>query len=217
LAIFALENELYFPPVDLAEPDGLLAIGGDLSSQRLLLAYRNGIFPWYEGEYILWWCPDPRFVLFPSELKISKSMKALLKKNYFDFTINKAFGEVIHNCKEIKRPGQKGTWITGEVEEAYLKMHKLGYAISAEAWINGELVGGVYGIKLGKVFYGESMFSKISNASKYGFIKLVENLKQEQVQLIDCQFYTEHLESLGARMITRKDFSKKLAEMVDNK
>jgi leucyl/phenylalanyl-tRNA--protein transferase len=217
LAIFALENELYFPPVDLAESDGLLAIGGDLSPQRLLLAYRNGIFPWYEGEYILWWCPDPRFVLFPSELKISKSMKALLKKNYFDFTINKAFEEVIHNCKEIKRPGQKGTWITGEVEEAYLKMHKLGHAISAEAWKNGELVGGVYGIKLGKVFFGESMFSKISNASKYGFIKLVENLKQEQVQLIDCQVYTEHLESLGARMITRKDFSKKLSELIINK
>jgi len=217
LAIFALENELYFPPVDLAESDGLLAIGGDLSSQRLLLAYRNGIFPWYEGEYILWWCPDPRFVLFPSELKISKSMKALLKRNYFDFTINKAFREVIHNCKEIKRPGQKGTWITGEVEKAYLKMHKLGYAISAEAWKNGELVGGVYGIKLGKVFFGESMFSKISNASKYGFIKLVENLEQEQVQLIDCQVYTEHLESLGARMITRKDFSKKLSELIINK
>jgi leucyl/phenylalanyl-tRNA---protein transferase len=214
LAIFALEEELYFPPADLAEADGLLAIGGDLSPQRLLLAYRKGIFPWYEGEYILWWCPDPRFVLFPSELKTSRSMKALLKKNAFDFTINKAFKAVIQNCKEIKRPGQKGTWITSEVEEAYLKMHELGYAMSAEAWKNGELVGGVYGIRLGKVFFGESMFSKISNASKYGFIKLVENLKQQGIQLIDCQVYTEHLKSLGARMTSRKEFLRNLNEMI---
>jgi leucyl/phenylalanyl-tRNA--protein transferase len=214
LAIFALEEELYFPPVDFAEPDGLLAIGGDLTPERLLLAYRHGVFPWYEGEYILWWCPDPRFVLFPSELKISKSMKALLKKNAFDFTINKAFKEVIHHCKEIKRPGQKGTWITDEVEEAYFKMHQLGYAISAEAWKDGELAGGIYGIKLGKVFFGESMFNKISNASKYAFIKLVENLKLQGVELIDCQVYTEHLESLGARMINRKKFIQKLNEMI---
>jgi leucyl/phenylalanyl-tRNA--protein transferase len=214
LAIFALEEELYFPPADLAEADGLLAIGGDLSPQRLLLAYRKGIFPWYEGEYILWWCPDPRFVLFPSELKTSRSMKALLKKNAFDFTINKAFKAVIQNCKEIKRPGQKGTWITREVEEAYLKMHELGYAMSAEAWKNGELVGGVYGIRLGKVFFGESMFSKISNASKYAFIKLVENLKQQGIQLIDCQVYTEHLKSLGARMTSRKEFLRNLNEMI---
>jgi leucyl/phenylalanyl-tRNA--protein transferase len=214
LAIFALEEELYFPPADLAEADGLLAIGGDLSPQRLLLAYRKGIFPWYEGKYILWWCPDPRFVLFPSELKTSRSMKALLNKNAFDFTINKAFKSVIQNCKEIKRPGQKGTWITSEVEEAYLKMHELGYAMSAEAWKNGELVGGVYGIRLSKVFFGESMFSKISNASKYAFIKLVENLKQQGIQLVDCQVYTEHLESLGARMISRKEFLRNLNEMI---
>jgi leucyl/phenylalanyl-tRNA--protein transferase len=214
LAIFALENELYFPPVELAEADGLLAIGGDLTPQRLLLAYRHGIFPWYEGEYILWWCPDPRFVLFPSELKISKSMKALLKKKAFDFTINKAFRKVIHECKEIKRPGQKGTWITDEVEEAYFEMYKLGYAVSAETWKNGELVGGVYGIKLNKVFFGESMFSKTSNASKYAFIKLNESLIQQDVGLIDCQVYTEHLESLGARMIRRKEFIKTLNELI---
>jgi leucyl/phenylalanyl-tRNA--protein transferase len=217
LAIFALENELYFPPVNLANADGLLAIGGDLSPQRLLLAYRRGIFPWYEGDYILWWSPDPRFVLFPSELKISKSMKALLKKNAFDFTINKAFREVIHSCKEIKRPGQKGTWITDEVEEAYFKMHSLGYAMSAEAWKNAELVGGVYGIKLGRVFFGESMFSKMSNASKYAFTRLVDSLQQQQVAMIDCQVYTEHLESLGARMITRKEFNRKLDEMIEDR
>ncbi len=217
MPVFALENELYFPPPDFAEPDGLLAIGGDLSPQRLLLAYSQGIFPWYEGEYILWWCPDPRFVLFPAELKISKSMKLLLKKNAFDFTINKSFKEVIHHCKETKRPGQHGTWITDEVEAAYTHMHELGYAMSAEVWKDGELAGGVYGIKLGKIFFGESMFSKISNASKYGFIKLVENLKTQGVELIDCQVYTEHLESLGARMISRKEFIRKLNEMIVRK
>jgi leucyl/phenylalanyl-tRNA--protein transferase len=216
VAIFALEHELYFPPVDLAEADGLLAIGGDLSPHRLLLAYRHGIFPWYEGEYILWWCPDPRFVLFPSELKISKSMKTLLQKNAFDFTINHAFTDVIHHCKEIKRPGQKGTWITDEVAEAYFKMHTLGYAISAESWKNGELAGGVYGIKLGKVFFGESMFSKMSNASKYAFINLIDHFTKAGVELIDCQVYTQHLESLGARMISRKEFTRKLIEMIDD-
>jgi leucyl/phenylalanyl-tRNA--protein transferase len=206
LPVFALDKELYFPPVELAEPDGLLAIGGDLASERLLLAYRRGIFPWYEGQFILWWSPDPRFVLFPNELKVSRSMKVLLSKKVFDFTINKSFKEVIHYCKKVKRPGQLGTWITDEVESAYVHMHQLGYAFSAESWKGGELVGGVYGIKLGKVFFGESMFSKTSNASKYAFIKLVEYLQQQGVELIDCQVYTEHLERLGARMIPRQKF-----------
>jgi leucyl/phenylalanyl-tRNA--protein transferase len=170
------------------------------------LAYRNGIFPWYQGEHILWWCPDPRFVLFPDELKVSKSMQSLLKKDRFDFTINKAFKDVIHNCKQTERPGQPGTWITDEVEKAYYKLHKLGYGHSAEAWKDGKLVGGLYGIKLGKVFFGESMFSKKSNASKYAFIKYVQLLKEEGIELIDCQVYTEHLESLGARMIPRQEF-----------
>jgi leucyl/phenylalanyl-tRNA---protein transferase len=214
LPVFALDNELYFPPVELAEPDGLLAIGGDLSSERLLLAYRRGIFPWYEGQFILWWSPDPRFVLFPGELKVSKSMKVLLNKNVFEFTINKSFKQVIHNCKELKRPGQIGTWITDEVESAYVHMHELGYAFSAEAWKDGGLVGGVYGIKLGKVFFGESMFSRISNASKYAFIKFVEYLQQQGVGLIDCQVYTEHLESLGARMIARNKFVEYLAKLI---
>jgi len=214
LPVFALDKELYFPPVELAESDGLLAIGGDLSPERLLSAYRRGIFPWYEGQFILWWSPDPRFVLIPGELKVSKSMKVLLNKNTFDFTINKSFKEVIHYCKEVKRPGQFGTWITDEVEAAYIHMHELGYAFSAEAWKDGELVGGVYGIKLGKVFFGESMFSKISNASKYAFIKFVDYLQQQGVELIDCQVYTGHLESLGARMIARRKFVDYLGKLV---
>ncbi|MEI9913148.1 MAG: leucyl/phenylalanyl-tRNA--protein transferase [Bacteroidota bacterium] len=174
--------------------------------ERLLLAYKSGIFPWYEGEPILWWCPDPRFVIFPGELKISKSIKPLLKRNEFDFTINKAFPQVIRQCKKIKRPGQQGTWITDEVEKAFIKMYELGYAHSAEVWKNGELAGGLYGIQLGKVFFGESMFSKQSNASRFAFIKYVEQLKEEGVELVDCQVYTEYLESLGAVMIGRKDF-----------
>ena len=206
LPVFTLDKELYFPPVSLAEPDGLLAIGGDLSPERLLLAYKRGIFPWYEGEYILWWSPDPRFILTPDELKISKSMNVLLKKDAFEFSINKAFEKVIRHCKNIKRPGQRGTWITDEVEAAYIRMHQLGYAISAETWQEGALVGGAYGLKLGKIFFGESMFSEISNSSKYAFIKLIQNLRQEGVALIDCQVYTEHLQSLGAKMITRTEF-----------
>lgn len=214
VSIFILEKELSFPPVQLAEPDGLLAIGGDLSPERLLLAYRNGIFPWYEGEHILWWCPDPRFVLFPDELKVSKSIRSLLKRNEFEFTSNKAFSLVIHYCKETKRPGQDGTWITDEVEKAYCKLHELGHAHSAEIWKDEELVGGLYGIKLGKVFFGESMFSKVSNASKYAFTKYVLQLKAEGIELIDCQVYTGYLESFGARMIERKEFIKLIKGLV---
>ncbi len=214
MPLFALDKELSFPPVHLAEPDGLLAMGGDLSTERLLLAYRNGIFPWYEGEYILWWCPDPRFVLLPGELKISKSMKPLLNKNKFAFTINKAFAQVIRHCKKITRPGQEGTWITDEIEKSFIKMHELGYAHSAEVWKDGELAGGLYGIKMGKVFFGESMFSKLSNASRFAFIKYVQQLKKEGIQLIDCQVYTEYLDSLGAAMIPRKDFIQLLHELI---
>ena len=214
MPLFALDKELVFPPVHLAEPDGLLAMGGDLSVQRLLLAYRNGIFPWYEGEPVLWWCPDPRFVLLPDELKINKGLKSLLKKNEFDFTVNHSFGEVIHHCKKIKRPGQQGTWITNEVEKAYCKLHELGYAYSAEAWKGNKLVGGLYGIKLGKVFFGESMFSIVSNASRYAFTKYVQQLKEEGIQLIDCQVYTEYLESLGARMIDRNKFIQLLHKFI---
>lgn len=214
MPLFALDNELAFPPPSLAEPDGLLAMGGDLSPQRLLLAYKNGIFPWYEGSHILWWCPDPRFVLFPPELKISKSVKPLLNRNEFEFTINKAFRDVIRQCKKIERSGQDGTWITNEVEKGYIKMHELGYAHSVEVWKDGKLAGGLYGIKLGKVFFGESMFSHVSNASRYAFIRYVQLLREEGVELIDCQVYTEYLESMGAKMITREDFLRLLKSLV---
>lgn len=213
--LFALDKELIFPPVHLAEPDGLLAMGGDLSPERLLLAYKSGIFPWYEGDVILWWCPNPRFVLFPEELMINKTSKSVLKKNNFEFTVNKAFKEVIQNCKNTKRPGQEGTWITEEVEKAYCKMHELGYAHSGEVWQNGKLAGGLYGIKLGKVFFGESMFSKVSNASRYAFIKFIEQLRQEGIKLIDCQVYTQYLESFGARMIERNEYISLLKNLIE--
>src|SRR5258706_10117680 len=213
MALFVLNNEIVFPPVGHAEPDGLLAVGGDLSTERLLLAYRKGIFPWYEGDYILWWCPDPRFVLFPGELKVSRSMKSVLKKNKFEFTTNNAFREVIGYCKKIKRHDQDGTWITDEIEKAYNHLHRLGYAHSAETWYNGRLVGGLYGIRLGKIFFGESMFSTEDNASKYAFIKYIDQLKKEDIQLIECQDYTSHLESLGARMISRKEFINQLQQL----
>ena len=206
MPLFFINKELVFPPVELAEPDGLLAVGGDLSTERLILAYRSGIFPWYEGDHILWWCPDPRFVLFPNELVVSKSMKSVIRKNTFTFTINQAFTEVITNCKRIARKDQNSTWITDEVRNAYIQLHKKGIAHSAEAWQNGKLVGGLYGVRLGNVFFGESMFSHVSNASKFAFISYVQQLLKEDVKLIDCQVYTEHLESLGARMISRKEF-----------
>lgn len=214
MAVFALRNELVFPPVELAEADGLLAMGGDLSVERLLLAYRSGIFPWYEGDVPLWWCPDPRFVLFPGKLKVSKSMLQLHRKNRFRFAMDTDFSSVIRNCKTSFRPGQTGTWITDEVEKAYCRMHAAGFAHSAETWLDGKLVGGLYGIRLGNVFFGESMFSHVSNASKYAFIKFVEHLQLEGVALIDCQVYTPHLESLGAEMIQRTEFIKKLDELL---
>jgi leucyl/phenylalanyl-tRNA--protein transferase len=206
MSLIALNETLQFPPVEMSDEDGLLAVGGDLSRERLLHAYRNGIFPWYENKYILWWCPDPRFVLFPPELKISSSMKQLLKKQPFEFSIDSDFNAVISQCKAIPRRGQEGTWITEEMRNAYNDLYFAGYAHSAEVRLNGELVGGLYGIRLGKIFYGESMFSRFSNASKYAFIRYVEHLKSQGVELIDCQVYTAHLESLGARMIPRTQF-----------
>lgn len=206
MSLFILNNELVFPPVQLSEPDGLLAVGGDLSVERLLLAYRQGIFPWYEGQHILWWCPDPRFVLFPEELRESKSMKQFLKRGTFEFRTDTAFDAVIGNCKTIARRDQESTWITDEVRAAYLRLHTAGHAHSAEAYLGGELVGGLYGVRLGNVFFGESMFSKASNASKFAFIRYVHQLREEGIALIDCQVYTEHLESFGARMISRDQF-----------
>ncbi|HSU29296.1 MAG TPA: leucyl/phenylalanyl-tRNA--protein transferase [Chitinophagaceae bacterium] len=215
MPLFILDNIYSFPLVDQALPDGLLAMGGDLSPERLLYAYRKGIFPWYEGEHILWWSPDPRFVLFPGELKASKSILRLIAKEEFRFSINQAFREVVHQCKDIKRPGQEGTWITDEVEKAYGKMHELGHAHSAEVWHENELVGGLYGIRIGKVFFGESMFSRVSNASRYAFTKYVSQLQVEGLELIDCQIYTEYLESMGARMIPRKEFVSMLDSLLN--
>jgi len=211
--MFLLSNELYFPPVNEADEEGILAIGGDLSTQRLILAYRNGIFPWYtDDEPIIWWCPNPRFVLFPDEIKISKSMRAVVKKQTYSFTINNCFNNVIKNCKTINREGQSGTWISEEVIDAYTNLHNLGYALSAETWKNNKLVGGLYGVKMGNIFFGESMFSLSPNASKFAFIQLVQHLKNEGLKLIDCQVYTNHLESLGAKMIDRNDFMRLLEQ-----
>ena len=209
--MFLLSKDLVFPPVHLADKDGLLAIGGDLSLERLLLAYKSGIFPWYNpGEPIIWYSPNLRMVLFPKDLKISKSMKQIIRKNEFKITFNQNFKAVISNCKTIKRDGQGGTWITDEMQDAYLKLHEKGIAKSVEVWLENELVGGLYGIDLGTVFCGESMFSKISNTSKLAFIYLVQKLKKENYKLIDCQVYNPHLESLGAHEISREEFLKYL-------
>jgi len=205
--MFILTKELVFPPVTMADENGLLAMGGDLSIERLLLAYKNGIFPWYgENEPICWWCPDPRFVLFPNELKVSKSMQKIIRERQFRFTINNAFEQVIHHCSKVPRKEQAGTWINKDIINAYTQLHQQGFAHSAEAWIGKELVGGLYGIRLGNIFFGESMFSTKSNASKFAFINFVKQLQTEHVELIDCQVYTEHLESLGAQMIERDKF-----------
>lgn len=204
-----LTQKIEFPDVSEASTEGLLAIGGDLSTERLLHAYKNGIFPWFDDrEPILWWSPDPRFVLFPEDLKVSKSMKQILTKQSFKVTYNTAFKDVIENCADMNRPGQKGTWITDEMIIAYLKLNKLGFAKSVEVWQNKVLVGGIYGIAINNsLFCGESMFAKVSNASKVGFITFVQNSNYE---LIDCQMHTKHLESLGAKNISRKDFLKYL-------
>lgn len=215
MPVFLLEDELLFPPVELSMEDGLLALGGDLSPDRLLLAYRSGIFPWYDEGPILWWSPDPRFVLFPDELRIHKSMRPFLNQRKFSFTINTAFRKVMESCQKTYRKDQTGTWIQPEIIEAYTRLHELGYAISAEAWNGNELAGGLYGLRMGSFFFGESMFSLQPNASKYAFIKLVQQLQKEGIKLIDCQVYTTHLESLGARMISRKDFITFLQELSD--
>ncbi len=206
-----LSDNLWFPPVETASPEGIIAFGGDLSVERLLLAYKSGIFPWYnQGEPVIWYSPEQRMVLFPSELKISKSTKKLLRKEVFKVTFNQNFENVIKQCKIISRKGQAGTWITDEMEQAYLQLHKLGHATSVEVWLDDELVGGLYGVDLGTVFCGESMFSKVSNASKIAFIYLVEKLRKEHYKIVDCQVYNDHLASLGAKEIPRAEFLKYL-------
>lgn len=205
--VFQLTDELIFPDPSYANTNGLLAIGGDLRVERLLLAYENGIFPWYsEGEPILWYATNPRFVLFPDQVKVSKSMRKLLSKNLFSVTENKAFIDVMKNCAEAKRPDQFGTWITDEMIEAYTKLFELGFARSIEVWNSeNELVGGLYGVELNGCFFGESMFHRVSNASKVAFIHLCQN---NNYKVIDCQTHTQHLESLGAEMIDLEEFLK---------
>jgi len=216
--VAAIEGSCPFPPLSLAltEPNGLIAIGGDLSATRLLSAYKQGIFPWFnEGEPILWWSPNPRMVLFPEELKISNSLKKTLKKHPFEIRFNTAFREVIKACSQTPRNGQGDTWISQEMINAYCELHNLGYAICMESWLNGKLVGGCYGVKLNYMFYGESMFHLITDASKVAFVHLVEYLKYQGVGMIDCQMKTHLLTSFGGREILRDDFMQKITKLVN--
>ena len=213
-----LANNSPFPPLDsaLQEPNGLLAAGGDLSPERLLAAYRRGIFPWYNsGQPILWWSPNPRMVLFPDELKISRSLARRLKNSDYEVRYDTAFRQVMLACAEARRPQQDGTWITEDIIEGYCKLHELGYAHSAETWVGNQLVGGVYGVAIGRMFYGESMFHHATDASKIAFARLVQRLRMQGFGMLDCQMKTAHLASLGAREITRAEFSQRLAELVN--
>jgi leucyl/phenylalanyl-tRNA--protein transferase len=206
--IFRLDERILFPEPELAEEDGLLAVGGDLSPQRLMLAYSHGIFPWYsDGTPILWYSPHERFVLYPNELKISKSMRQLIRSKRFTITFNACFADVITACASVPRPGQDGTWITDDMQQAYIKLHQLGHAHSVEVWQDDTLAGGLYGIQVGRVFCGESMFARASNASKMALITLCQT---GNYNMIDCQVHTDHLESLGARMISRDEYLKHL-------
>ena len=212
---FLPKNNNDFPPCNSADEDGLLVIGSNLNVDTLLKAYRKGIFPWYnEGELIFWYHPYLRFVLFPKKLKISHSMRNVLNKQLFKFSVDKAFTQVIKNCRMAKRNGERGSWITNEFENAYTNLFKAGYAHSAEAWENNELVGGLYGVLIDKVFFGESMFSNKSNASKFAFINWVELLQKNGIELIDCQVHTHHLESLGAELIPRNEFTGLLEKLI---
>jgi leucyl/phenylalanyl-tRNA--protein transferase len=201
------DSILAFPPVEQTHASGIIAIGGDLSVERLTLAYHSGIFPWFEdGEPITWWSPDPRMVLFFEELKVSKSMRNILNRGIFTVTENKCFREVMIHCQTSVRAGQLGTWITDDMVDAYCRLHQIGLAKSVEVWQDNQLVGGLYGIDLGHVFCGESMFSQVSNASKVAFIYLAKKLEKQGYHLLDCQVYNDHLDSLGACEIPREQF-----------
>ena len=211
MTIFLLSDKIAFPPQHLAEKEGLLAIGGDLSEKRLLLAYQMGIFPWYShDEPIMWWSPDPRLVLYPQELKVSRSLKKVIRRDIFTIKIDTAFGDVIQACAGVRRKKQDGTWIVDDMITAYHKLHNSGFAHSFEAWQDDELVGGLYGVSLGRCFFGESMFSRQSNASKVTLACMVDFLQKRSFELIDCQVTTDHLLSVGAREIPRKRFLKEL-------
>ena len=207
--MYFLTKELFFPPVEEANYEGVLAVGGDLSVERLMLAYTNGIFPWFDADDpILWWAPPERMVVNPMDYKVSKSMRNILNRNSFEVTINQDFAAVISNCQTIERKVQQGTWISAEIIKSYTQLHQLGKVISFEVWQNNELVGGLYGVDLGHVFCGESMFSKVPNASKVAFIKLIEYLKFHNYKLLDCQVHNDHLEKLGDFEISRDLFMK---------
>lgn len=209
MPIYRLGSDLLFPHPSMSDEDGLLAVGGDLSVERLLLAYENGIFPWYDGQPILWWSPDPRSILYPQNLKVSKSMKKVLRKNLYHVTFDKCFRKVITLCGEL-RSGK--TWITNDMLESYCNLHKLGFAHSVETWCEDKLVGGLYGISLGRCFFGESMFSLMDNASKTALITLTVKLEQLGFHFVDCQVYSKHLESLGAVKVPREVFLNELAQ-----
>jgi len=213
MPVFRLTKDLIFPPPELADANGLLAVGGDLSLERLLLAYSMGIFPWYSDGYpILWWSPDPRPILLPEELKISRSLRQTIKKGIYRITMNRTFEGVIRNCSSIRRRQDEGTWITEEMIGAYIQLHKAGYALSVEAWDGNELAGGLYGVFMGKAFFGESMFAKKNDASKVAFVKLAERLKQLGFEFIDCQVTTTHLARFGAREVPRPEFMSRLKQ-----
>lgn len=211
MTVFRLSQALIFPPPAYADPDGLLAVGGDLSPARLLLAYRMGIFPWYsEGTPILWWSPDPRLVLLPDEFRISKSLKRVIKKGIFRVTADRAFPKVIEECGAVRTERGEETWIVPEMLEAYCELHRLGFAHSVESWFEGELVGGLYGVAMGRVFFGESMFMRKTDASKVALAGLVKHLRRWNYRLLDCQVTTPHLKSFGARELPRSEFLDRL-------
>ena len=206
------KKEIYFPSPAYARPDGLLAVGGDLCMERLLLAYTHGIFPWYNpGEEILWWCPRERFVIFPKEVHVSRSMKKYMKKHELKVMLNRDFADTVHRCR-VKREFEEGTWISDEMEEAYFRLHQAGYAVSVEVLEDGVLAGGLYGVSIGRCFFGESMFSERENGSKTALIAFARFLVQNRFLFIDCQFHTEHLESMGGRYISFEEYDRMLAE-----
>ncbi len=213
MPVYQLSDDLIFPSPYLASKEGLLAIGGDLSPKRLLLAYSNGIFPWYsEGEPILWWSPDPRLVLYPAELNVSRSLKKVLKQDIFKVTLDRAFQDVIAECARVRLENHEGTWIVDDMVQAYCRLHESGFAHSIEAWHDNRLAGGLYGVSLGKCFFGESMFTRITNASKVALVALVEHLQQLNFDFIDCQITTAHLTRFGAREVSRANYLDELAE-----
>ena len=215
MPVFRLPDEIIFPDPELAEPDGLLAVGGDLNPARLLAAYQQGIFPWYsDGEPILWWSPAPRLVLFPEEFHLPKRLARTMRKNIFTVRTDTAFAEVIASCAAIRRKSGQGTWITTKMQEAYVQLHKLGFAHSVESWCDGELVGGLYGVCLDRIFFGESMFSRTTDASKVAFATLMHNAEQLNIRVVDCQMTTKHLLRFGSREVSREEFDDLLEQFI---